>query len=72
MSLYKRNFKNRMASSKFYPNSCDGLHIVISDTSPQKRAKAWMPCGDSLSHFLQGWETGVPGSEVLELRKVKV
>ena len=38
-----------MASSKFYPNSCDGLHIVISDTSPQKRAKAWMPCGDSQS-----------------------
>ena len=31
-----------------------------------------MPCGDSLSHFLQGWETGVPGSEVLELRKAKV
>ena len=55
-----------MASSKcqqrFCPNSRDVLHIVISDTNLNKgqgRDALWW----FSKSFLQGWETGVPGSE---------
>ena len=71
MSLYIRNFKNRMASSKFYLSSCDGLHIVISDTAAATAAAKSLQSCLTLCDPIHGSPPGSATPGILQARTLE-